>query len=414
MIATVLVIHCAAAVARSPFDAEPIRYSSASPDNAVSRLQKRLTDGKFDLQFDDRYGYLPAVLKALDIPISSQVLVFSKTSLQRVHISPKTPRTIYFNDETYLGWMPDGDVLEITSVDPKLGSVFYTIAQDEEEGPIIERRTESCMVCHSTFQGQRIPSHLVRSVAVDNQGHLLSGGQSFFTTHKSPFEERWGGWYVTGTHGKQQHLGNVTVKEGKKKLDLGAGANRTSLASKFDTSRYLSSHSDLVALMLLEHQTFTHNLITSTLYETRRALHDAGKVADDAVSMDKLEAVTQLRIKRSADVLVQALLFVDEAPLTSRVTGTTTFAKDFLKRGARDNLEKSFRTFDLEERMFRFPLSYLIRSDAIKGLPLAARSHINERIEDVLSARDSKDRFGGKAAKYRKAIRRFLIESPPE
>src|SRR5262245_5531102 len=74
------------------FDREPIRYSDTEPANVVSRLEERLASGKAQLEHEPHFGYLRSVLRELDVPVSSQMLVFSKTSLQRHRISPSTPR----------------------------------------------------------------------------------------------------------------------------------------------------------------------------------------------------------------------------------------------------------------------------------------------------------------------------------
>src|SRR5690348_2585764 len=81
------------------FERPPIRYTKATPNNAISRLQSNLDAGKQRLAFSPDHGYLPALLTALEVPTASQTLVFSKTSLQRSRISPKTPRAIYFSDD---------------------------------------------------------------------------------------------------------------------------------------------------------------------------------------------------------------------------------------------------------------------------------------------------------------------------
>src|SRR4051812_46722965 len=182
---------------------DPINYSAATPRNAVTQLQERLATGKAKLDFEPVHGYLRSLLRALDVPESSQVLVFSKTSLQRERISPRTPRAIYFNDDVMVGFCLRGRVIEIAAADDAIGTTFYTLGQSSDEGPALERQTESCLLCHGSSANQGIPGHLVRSLRVDRQGIPLLSGGSFRTDHESPLSERWGGWYVTGTSGRQ-------------------------------------------------------------------------------------------------------------------------------------------------------------------------------------------------------------------
>jgi hypothetical protein len=189
-------------------EAEPIRYSTATPRNAITDLRARLDSGATRLEYDPGQGYLRSLLKGLDIPESSQVLVFSKTSMQRSRISPRTPRAIYFTDDVMVGFCLRGPVLEISAADDALGTTFYTLAQDRDEKPVPERQTESCLLCHASSANQGVPGHLVRSLYVDRQGEPMLAGGSFRTDHESPLGQRWGGWYATGTSGDPQHLGN--------------------------------------------------------------------------------------------------------------------------------------------------------------------------------------------------------------
>ena len=202
-----LATFAAATASGQDIERDPINYSAATPRNAVARLQERLAAGKAKLEFEPEHGYLRSLLRALDVPESSQVLVFSKTSLQRERISPKTPRAIYFNDDVMVGFCLRGRVIEISAADDAIGTAFYTLDQAREEKPVPQRQTESCLLCHSSSANQGFPGHLVRSLFVDRQGNPLLASGSFRTDHTSPLAERWGGWYVTGTSGRPEAHG---------------------------------------------------------------------------------------------------------------------------------------------------------------------------------------------------------------
>ncbi|MCA9046831.1 MAG: hypothetical protein KDA69_21050, partial [Planctomycetaceae bacterium] len=120
------------------FESEPINYSHATPDNAVSRLQAAIDSGDKSLTFQEQFGYLRAVLQELDVPESTQMLTFLKSSLQRPLIGPQNARALYFGDDAYVGYVPDG-MLELIVADEKLGMVFYTLEQDPQ-GPRFERQ----------------------------------------------------------------------------------------------------------------------------------------------------------------------------------------------------------------------------------------------------------------------------------
>ncbi len=396
----------------SPYEQEPILYSTPEVNDPVTRLQKRLDAGEAQLKYDAAHGYLQSVLELLEIPVSSQMLVFSKTSFQRDRISPESPRAVYFNDSTYVGSVQLGEVVEVSTVDPQKGAIFYTLAQQRSERPVFRRQTHDCLQCHDSSLSLGVPGHIVRSVYPDTNGQPILSAGTFVTNHNSPLSERWGGWYVTGTHGKQTHMGNVNVPrpahhEPPPKLDFSAGTNVTDLHGRCEVSPYLSPHSDIVALMVLEHQTHLHNLITRANYQTRLALRDEGAM-NRALGrpLDERLDSTLSRVKSVGEPLVKYLLFAEEAPLTERVEGTSGFAGEFAARGPRDRQGRSLRDFDLEKRIFRYPLSYLIYSEAFDSLPDLARDYVYRRLWQVLSGEDK----SGKFANLTEADRRAIIE----
>lgn len=398
------------------YEQAPIHYSTATPDNVVSRLQQRLDARELELDFHADDGYVRAVLTALDIPISSQTLVFSKTSLQRNKISPKRPRALYFNDDVYVGFCQQGDVVEISAVDPQLGTVFYTLDQTRAAHPQFTRQNDACLICHGSSMTHQVPGHMIRSVFPDSSGQPLFSSGTYRIDHRSPFEKRWGGWYVTGTHGDQGHLGN-RVYAGQVDLqtvDRTTGANKTTLDGLVDLRRYPSTHSDLVALMVLEHQVEAHNLITQANFQTRMALH-----YQQALNRELNEAAdhqwpsTRKRMESSCRDLVRYLLFCDEAALVAPVAGSSEFASEFAGRGPFDDRGRSLRQFDLERRLFRYPCSYLVYSSAMAGLPAPMLEQVTRSLATVLTSPPAEDEFRHLSADDRQAIREILQATWP-
>jgi len=410
-----LALALGAARAEDQFERPPIEYSLSTPDNAVSRLQTRLEQGAVALRFDAAFGYLPALLKELGVPADSQMLVYSKTSLQRHRITPKTPRAVYFGDEVYVGFCHAGDVLEVSVADPQLGAVFYTLEQKQAAAPSLVRQTHKCLLCHSGSQAGDIPSHLVRSVFVDASGLPILSEGSFRVDQTTPIENRWGGWYVTGHHGKQSHLGNLIVGSGPlpRPVRNETGLNLADLTDRLTTANYLAAHSDIVALMVLEHQTLVHNLITQANFAARQALHyeaefnrGLGEPADN-----RLES-TSRRIANAGDRLVAAMLFVDEAPIEEPISGSTQFAAQFSERGPRDSRGRSLRDFDLAKRIFKYPCSYLIYGEAFDALPAEMKAYVTTKLRTVLTGSD--DDFAHLSADDRRAIWEILSDTKPE
>jgi len=390
-----------------PLDDPAIQYAGPASDS-IARLEKQLESSKAKLDYaPNGWGYLPAVLKKLDINIDSQVLVFSRTSIQNQRISPRTPRAIYFNDDTAVGFVQNGEVLELSGIDPKQGAVFYSLDAEKSDRPEFARR-DDCLRCHQGAPTMGIPGILVSSVhSVTDAEARESHGSAFITDDRTSFDERWGGWYVTGTHGSQVHLGNNpqladplspgrAVKQGTQ--------NVTSLEGFFDTSRYLAPASDIVALMTLEHQTRMTNLMTRIGWDARIALGD-GKGTIDAAARD--------RINGEIEEMVGYMLFVDEEPLKAPVAGVSTFTKTFAARGPRDAKGRSLRDFDLQKRLFRYPLSYLIYSAAFDGMPDVVRERVYQRLYDVLTGKDTPPAFAGISATDRQAVLEIVRATKP-
>lgn len=401
------------------FERDPIRYSEAQPANAISRLQDRLDQGAASLEFDDTgRGYLPALLRALDVPVSSQVLVFSKTSLQRQRIAPHTPRAIYFNDELYIGFCRRGDVLEVSAVDPQLGAVFYTLEQKASDTPQFVRQTDNCLLCHGSSQTKSVPGHLVRSVFVDAAGSPLLAAGTHRIDQSSPFSQRWGGWYVTGTHTGMRHRGNLVIRESQSSrpedIDNSAGQNLTDLTGRFDQRPYLSGHSDIVALLVLEHQADAHNYITRAHFEARQALHSEAALNRELNQpAGHRFASTESRLKNAAETLVRYLLFSGEAPLPGRVRGTSGFAEEYALRGPRDSQGRSLRDLDLETRLLKHPCSPLVYSPAFNALPDEMRRRVWHRLDEVLTAETVAPEFAHLSPADRQAIIEILQATHP-
>jgi hypothetical protein len=331
-----------------PVDVLPLdAHSAPAPDNVVSRLAARVRSGEVKLTYNPDFGYLPAVLDQLKIPFSSQVLVFSKTSFQAPRIAPRTPRALYHNDEVYAGWVRGGDVVELAAFDPGAGIVFYTLDQEESRRPVIEQRGTECLQCHHHPSTLGVPGLVVRSIVPDRTGMPVSPGPSYITDHRSPIDKRWGGWFVSGKHGGMRHMGNAHVDKGEaaSALDTEAGANLDSLDRLFTSTSYLSPHSDIVSLMVLEHRIRVTNLANRL-----RAEHRLNRVRRETV-----------------DALVAALRMDDEAPLTSPVEGPVFRAEYPV-------------ALNLKTRLFEAKRSPLIESPIIQTLPDSLRKQVLTRV----------------------------------
>jgi hypothetical protein len=376
-----------------PLEHPAIQYAGPA-DDAVARLDRQIASGKAKLDYRAGLGYLPSLLATLGVNPDSQALVFSKTSFQAAKISPGNPRALFFNDEVMVGSVRGGDVLELAALDPRQGMVFYTLDIQKTDQPHLVRH-DSCLQCHQGPATLGIPGLLVGSVFPDATGMPASRSNNPITDDNTPIEKRWGGWYVTGTTGGMNHLGNSVARDphAPDVLDRRGSQNLTSLAGKFDFSNgYVAQTSDIVALMTLEHETRMVNLMIRAGWDERV------KAAPAAIDAD-------------VEALVRYMLFADEARLYDPIEGVSTFTKTFAERGPQDHQGRSLRDFDLKKRMFRYPLSYMLYSSAFDALPDAVREKVYRRIYDVLIGKDPDKRFARLTADDRKAVLEIVRET---
>ena len=394
---------CVLAACPSP---PSLAQSKPADRGPVEALQDKLQSGQAQLQQRaGPWGYLPSLLKALDIPIDSQVLVFSKTSLQFDQIGPATPRAIYFNDDTAVGGVQNGRVNEILTSGADGQVAFYTLDTAPSPHPAIKREGFRCMACHATLN-KWAAGAIVANVLPQDDGTPIfqTVGQLFELTDSStPFERRWGGWYVTGRHGAIQHSGNMRLPpDGLVERNPAAGLNVTDLSSLFDVRPYLAPTSDIVALMTLEHQVGAMNRIW-ILEAQARALNSSGSTQS-----------TEADVNRSIEDLVAYLVGANEAPMASPVTGVSSFSRTFPQRGPFDARGRSLRDFDLKTRLFRYPLSYVIYGRAFNSLDPALRERIYKRLFEVLSGADHSPTFARLTPEGKRAALDILIQTKPD
>jgi hypothetical protein len=378
-------------------DHPAIRYSTTQPSDPVSLLNMRLREGSAKLAFEAKTGYLTSVLRALDLPVESQALVFSPTSFQADLINMHNPRAVYFNDTVSVGWVRGGNVLEVAAVDPRQGVIFYELDQKRTPAPQFTRN-DQCLACHLSWDTLGVPGLMTTSMyPLPDDPNAYANGMT--TVQGSPLEQRWGGWWVTGNHGGAKHMGNIPVMpaDARKKIPAPTRELR-SVEGLFDASAYLTPYSDVVAQLVLAHQTRMTNLITRVGWEARLA--SAAPSADSTA-----------RLREASVDLVDYLLFVDEAPLVGPVKGTSGFAEAFAAKGPRDRKGRSFRDFDLQRRLFRYPCSYMIYTDAFDALPANARDAVYARLAHVLAGRDAAPRYRSLSAAERRAVIEILQDT---
>ena len=412
-----LLILPALLLAEDEYEQAPIRYSATKPHDAAQELQALIQTGKAPIDRSSGWSVLRDVMKRLKIPEESQVLVFSKTSKQNDLITPQTPRAIYFGDNAYVGFCLGG-LIEVAAIDPLLGPVFYTV--DPEAGrdkPLHFERDQSCLSCHGGTFTSEIPGLLVRSVFPASTGHPLTSQGSTLVNTSTPFANRWGGWYVTGKHGASFHRGNVIATERPGdtcEMPVEDGANITDLTRFFDVSAYPRNQSDIVALMVLEHQTSTQNVLTKANQTCLRAMHmqlNLQKELGESIDVEPVGTARRITDHSAEDVL-DALLFKDEAVLPKGgIEGDEAFQAAFAINALHSADGRSLKDFQLLNRLFKYRCSYMIHSLTFQHLSPALKKTVLTQLKAVLDGQDASGRYAYLAESERGHIRRILEET---
>lgn len=401
-----LLCFAAAALAQPTyrdFDAPPHNYSTRTPQDRFTKLIASLESGALALDRSSEHAFLRSLLKTLDIPVSSQLLVFSTTSLQLSLISPANPRAIYFNDDIYLGYIPGGRI-ELVALDPELGAVFYIfdIPRPAETRPLRIERSARCMNCHAGDDTGHVPGLVVKSVVPGPSGGSLTAYRIEQSGHAIPYADRFGGWHVTGRHAISNHWGNLTGRFLNGELVKITNAP----GQRYDWAKFPANTSDILPHLILEHQAGFVNRAVEAAYRTRTALHASG---------GKLTAEQTRELDDQADTLVRYLLFTDEPALPAGgVTGNADYTRDFLATRRADANGNSLRDLDLRTRLFKHRCSYMIYSPSFTGLPKEIKDRVLSRLRTALADGAASDPLSHHLpAAEKRAIRAILRATLP-
>ncbi len=396
------------------YEQPPVSYSATAPQDAVTALQRRLSAGALTFSGDDR-AILQAVLRELKVPIESQVVVFSKTSLQRGRITPSRPRALYFSDSAYVGWVPGG-LIEVTTIDPQLGPIFYSFDPQEARGAARTFvRDSDCLRCHGGNFVRGVPGVFARSLVPSDTGEPLLRHGSQIVDDETPFQERWGGWYVTGYNGALNHRGNVFGSEQGDQLVFNVTDQRPGeLSGYFDTTRYLAGTSDVVALLVFEHQMAMQNSLTRAAHSARKMIEyqrslqkTFGDPPTDEPAYDSVKSV----INGAVEDVVDHLLFRRAAVLPGGVVGSEEFRRVFVTDAPRTRAGHGLKDFQLRDRLFVQRCSFLIYSEMFATLPAQLKTRILDRLHAALHDDNPRGRYAYLESEEKRRIYDILVET---
>jgi len=381
-------------------ESAPHRYSTSQPRDRVTQLKEALESGKLPLDRTSEKAYLASLLRELNIPASSQLWVFSTTSLQLRYISPSNPRAIYFNEDVYLGYIPGGRI-ELISMDPDLGAILYIFDIPRGEAPVRLERSDRCMNCHASEETGHVPGLILKSVTPTPSGGSLNAYRVGQTGHHIPLSDRFGGWHLTGKHGLTKPWADLIgrIVEGKLvRIPNPAG-------ERFNPSKYLVETSDVLSHLLLEHQAGFANRVAEAAYRARTILF---------LGADRLTPDQEREFDAQARILVRYALFADEAPLPEGgIEGSPAFARDFLAQRKPDRVGRSLRDLDLKKRLFKHRCSYMIYQPPFQSLPAPLKNRISRRLASALDEHRPDPEFDYLPREEKRAIRTILAETAP-
>lgn len=400
------------------YEMPPLYYSNAAASNCITDLQRLLESRAVRLEHSSDKQKLASLLQTLGVPVESQVLVFSKTSLQRQLIGPRRPRSIYFSDDCYIGWVPGG-LMEATVSDEKLGLAFYRSEPVVDPATVRFIRDSECLSCHGGSMTRNWPGLVVRSVFPNERGDPITSAGGFLIGHGNPLSERWGGWYVTGRHGTDRHMGNVIAREAVygAELDRESGANLERLNEFFRVEDYLRPDSDIVALMVLEHQVEMHNRLAQGNLRARRWIHQQKQLQKELGEPEssELTGTAKLVVNNEAQRIVECMLFCGEARLPQEgISGAGQFEPAFRANAHRDQKGRSLKDFELRTRLFKYRCSYMIYSQAFEHLPPELKTAVYRRLREILTSEVAGPKFAHLSSEERLAICEILKETKPD
>lgn len=373
------------------FEAAPHFYGQRTPTDRFTRMKHDFESGRIALDRSSERAFMKSLLHALDVPVSSQMLVFSTTSLQLRFITPSNPRALFFTDDIYIGYIP-GARVEVLSLDPELGAIFSIFDIPRGESPMRIERSEKCMNCHGGADSAYVPGLVMKSVVPGKSGGSLAAFRIEKTGHGIPFDQRFGGWYVTGKPGVASALGNV----------VGRFENGTMLKERiepgtlFDFARYPAATSDVLPQLLLEHQAGFVNRVVEAAYRARTNLHASG---------GNLTPEQVRELDEQARIVTRYVLFADEAPLPAGgVEGDSEFKKAFQNASRAGRL----RELDLRTRLLKRRCSYMITSSVFQGLPPVMKQRIHRRLGEALNVEKPDAEYAYLPADEKRAIHTIL------
>lgn len=379
------------------FRAPPHNYAEHEPKDRFAAVLKQIEKGELQPDTSSDHAMLRSLLQALKIPVSSQILVFSASSLQSEIINPRNPRALFFNEDTYVGYVPGG-VLEVASADPEVGPIFYVFGRSQPGGPFprVERGTK-CFNCHGGTATKRLPGLIAESLLVSQAGSSLETYRRDEQGHQIPLENRFGGWHLTGKHHISGHKANVFGFARPGTIDK----TEVVPGQTWDLAKHLLPTSDILPHLVHEHQIGFENRLVRGIYIVRQLKADRKGM---------LGSTELAEIDAWAQDFARYVLFADEAKFPREgIEGDPAYARDFLEGRVMSKRGLSLKDLDLKTRLFKHRCSYMLYTETWEHAPKELKERVYYRMAEAL--RDAQPSMPHLAMEERRAIREILKET---
>ncbi|MBK8094005.1 MAG: hypothetical protein IPK32_19045 [Verrucomicrobiaceae bacterium] len=381
------------------FRAEPHNYATWQPKDRFAELLQRVEKGEVTLDTTDDQSMLRSLLTALKIPVSSQLLLFSASSLHSEIINPRNPRALFFNEDTYVGYVPGG-VLEVAAADPERGPIFYVFDRMQPGGPMprLERGTK-CFNCHGGVATKGLPGLIAESLLVSQAGSSLETYRRDEQGHHIPLENRFGGWHLTGGHHISGHRANVygLTRNGRtEKQDVIPGQT-------WALEKHLLPTSDILPHLIHEHQIGFENRLVRGIYTVRQLKHERkGMLGNTELT----------EIDTWAQEFARYVLFADEAKFpSSGIQGDSVYAKAFQEDRRASKRGLALKDLDMKTRIFKHRCSYMLYTDTWKHAPKELKDRVYFRMAEGLRDAQPNPALAHLSIEERRAIREILKDT---
>jgi hypothetical protein len=274
--------------------------------------------------------------------------------------------------------------------------VFYIFDIPRNGKTPLPDRSNRCMNCHAGADTGYVPGLVIKSVVPGPSGGSLTAFRIEQTGHGIPLDQRFGGYYLTGSPGFTNSWANLTGRltpDGLIKRPIEPG-------TLFNIDRYAARTSNLLPQLLHEHQAGFVNRVVEAIYRVRTSLY---------VSNGSLTPSQKEELDQQARKIVRYVLFADEVSLpTGGIAGDNEYREEFLRNRRTTKEGISLKDFELKTRLFKYRCSYMVYSPLFEGMPGPLKERVEHFLKQALDSTNPNPDYQYLPQEEKSAIRSIL------